>query len=405
MRISTPQIQQTGVNALLDQQGRLSKVQEQLATGRRILNPSDDPSGSARALELAKSVETIERYNRNIDFAESRMRVEEGVLEQVGNSITRIRELAVQANNATTGDDGRQKIGAEIRERLDQLVQLANSTDGDGEYLFAGSQSREKPFVREGDKIVYQGDQTSRFAQVGPGRQIATTHSGYETFMAIFNGDGEYATSAADANSGSGIISGVDVVDASQTPDAPYTIEFADNGGGGLDYTVTDNSGGTAASGTYEAGTPIQFDGLSVTVEGTPDGTTGSEDTFTVAPSSRQSLFETVGRFADALENARDGAAANAEFLNIGNRTLEDLDQAQSNILQVRTELGGRLNALDSEKQANETAVLELKTTRSEIEDLDYASAVSDLSLRLTGLQAAQRSFSQIQGLSLFQFL
>jgi len=401
MRISTPQIQQTGVNALLDQQGRLSKIQEQIATGRRILNPSDDPSGSARALELAKSVETIERFNRNIDFAESRMRVEEGVLEQVGNSITRIRELAVQANNATTGAEGRRQIGAEVRQRLDQLVELANSTDGDGEFLFAGSQSREKPFVREGDTIVYQGDQTSRFAQVGPGRQIATTHSGFETFMSIFNGDGEFTTSADDANTGTGVISGVDVVDASQPTDPPYAITFADNGGS-LEYSITDGSSNPVVSGqAFSAEQPITIDGLSVEIDGTP----AAGDTFSIERSGRQSLFETVGRFADALENARDGAAANAEFLNVGNRTLEDLDQAQGNILEVRTELGGRLNALDSEKEANGAALLELRTTRSEIEDLDFASAVSDLSLRLTGLQAAQRSFSQIQNLSLFQFL
>lgn len=400
MRVSTSQIQQTGVNSMLEQQGRLSKVQEQLATGRRILNPSDDPSGSARALELAKSVETVEGYNRNIDFADSRMRIEESVLEQVGNTLTRVRELAVQANNATTGADGRKKIAAEVRQQLDQLVELGNSTDGDGEYLFAGGQSREKPFAVEDGEVVYRGDQSSRDAQVGPGRRVTTTHSGFDVFMDVVNGDGRYVSSAGEGNTGTGTISAVSVTDPSAGPQ-PYDIEFEDNGGT-LQYRILDEGGNTVEGPEdYEAGEPIELDGLAVEIEGTPE----AGDTFAVDRSSRQSIFETVGRFADALERADDSGPGDAAFRNVGNRTLQDIDQAQNNVLEVRSELGGRLKALDGDREANEVAALELKSTKSELEDLDYASAVSELSQRQAGLQAAQQSFSRIQGLSLFDYL
>lgn len=402
MRVSSNQFQQTSVQAILDQQARLLEIQQQVATGRRILSPSDDPAGAARALELAKSIETIERYSRNADFAESRMRVEEGVLNEVGNVITRLRELAVQANNATITAEDRQSIAAEVRQRLDQLVELANSTDGNGEYLFAGGQSRTRPFVRENGEVVYQGDQSTRFIQVGPGRQMATTHSGFEVFMKIPNGSDGYVAGAGAGNTGSGIVSGVEVVDAGATPAPPYTIQLQDDGAGGLQYTITSgNPPVTTAPQPFLEGQAIEVDGLSLSIDGTP----AAGDTFTMNASSPQSLFETVDRFADALEAGGNGAAANAAFINVGNRTLEDLDSALNSLLNVRAELGGRMNALDSERNANEVAVLELKTTKGEIEDLDYASALTELNLRLTGLQAAQQSYTKIQGLSLFNYL
>ncbi len=397
MRVSSNQYQQVSVQAMLDQQSRLSQIQQQVATGRRILSPSDDPAGAARALELAKSIETIERYSRNADYADSRMRVEEGVLGEVGNVITRLRELAVQANNATVTAEDRKSIAAEVRQRLDQLVELANSTDGNGEYLFAGGQSRTRPFVRENGEVIYQGDQSTRFAQVRPGRQMATTHSGFEVFMKIANGADGYVAVADAGNTGSGIVSGVDVVDAGVTPAPPYTVGFQD-GADGLEYTITSgNPPVTTTPQAFQAEETIEIDGLAISIDGTP----AAGDTFTIDSSSPQSLFKTVDRFADALE----GSATNAVFLNVGNRTLTDLDGALNSLLQVRAELGGRMNALDSEKNANEVAVLELKTTKGEIEDLDYASALTELNLRLTGLQAAQQSYTRIQGLSLFNYL
>ncbi len=394
MRISSNQFQQSSVQAILGQQSRLSHIQQQVATDRRILSPSDDPTGSARILELAKSIETIERYSRNADHADSRMRIEEGVLKEVGNVIIGLRELAVQANNASVTPIDRKSIAAEVRQRQEQLIQLANSTDGNGEYLFAGGQSKTRPFQREDGELAYRGDQSTRYAQVGPGRQIATTHSGFETFMKIPNGANGYAVSAGEDNTGSGVISTVDVSNAGN-PDPPYDIDIVDDGSGGLEYQV----GGT--TGPFEAGESIEIDGLSVTIDGTPE----AGDSFTIERSSPQSLFETVDRFADALEAGGSGASANADFLNIGNRTLTDLDSAHDRVPEVRAELGGRMNRLDAEKNANEVAVLELTTTKSEIEDLDYASALTELNRRLVGLQAAQQSYSKIQGLTLFNYL
>lgn len=400
MRISTNQYRQLSLNALLDQQSRLSKVQQQIASGRRILTPADNPTGTARSLALANSIGATQSYSQNADQVEPRVELEDSTLTQVQNLIQRLRELAVQANNATQTAVDRKQIGAEVREGFMQLVQLANRTDGNGEYLFSGLQSRTQPFLRIGNDIAYQGDQGQHLTQIGPQRQLATTHSGYEVFMKIRTGDGQFAVGAASTNSGSAVITPATVTDPSALTGSSYTLTFDTNVAGDLTYTLS-KDGTPATTQVFDPSQSIRFDGLSVSFDGIP----AKGDQFTVQPSGFQSLFETVDRFATALETAQDGANGRTAYQNIGNQTLQNLDQALNHILNVRAQVGGRLNALDGGRNANDAAILNLQTAKSGIDDLDYASAVTELYQYLTGLQAAQQSYVKIQGLSLFNYL
>ena len=428
MRVSTSQFQQTSVEAMLDRQAALSKTQLQIASGRRILRPSDDPAGAARGLELAQSIGTIESYQKNIDLADSRMRLEESVLTSVGDNLQRIRELTVQGLNASQTAEDRHKIGVEVSERLDQLLQLANSTDGNGEYLFAGLRSRTQPFTREGGLVSYHGDQGARSAQVGPNRQMGTNHSGFEVFMDLPNGNGRHVVQTPPGNTGQAVAGGVVITDAAAAASGvmPYRVGFEANSAGDTVVFVTDGNGDLVnpdpaslvtppasplplpppvavadAAPLYQAGDTVSFDGLSISFQGDPQ----PGDSFTVAASTSQALFDTVRSIADALNQAAEDPVSKARFANTANRGLQELDTAMNSLLEFRAEIGARMNGLDSERNANEAALLELQATKSRIEDLDLASAVSELNLRLTGLQAAQQSYTRIQGLSLFSFL
>lgn len=400
MRISTSQFQQQSLERMLEQQRQLSKVQQQIASGQRILTPADDPAGAARSLDLANSIASLQSDKSSADQAKPQIQLEDSVLEGVQNGIQRLQELAVQANNATQTADDRKQIGAEVSQVLNQLVQLANSTDGNGEYLFSGLQSRTQPFLQSGDNVAYQGDQGQRFAQIGPNRQLATTHSGYEVFMKIATGDGQFATAAASTNTGSGVISPATISDPSALTNSTYTLSFGTNSSGNLTYTLA-KDGTPVTTQVYDPSQAISFDGLSVTFDGTP----AQGDQFTVQPSGSQSLFATVAQFASALQNAQDGASGRAAYQNIGNQTLQNLDQALNHVLTIRAQAGARLNALDSSQNANDAATLDLQTAKSGVDDLDYASAASQLNQHLLGLQAAQQSYAKIQGLSLFNYL
>ncbi|MCS4502807.1 flagellar hook-associated protein FlgL [Arhodomonas aquaeolei] len=409
VRISTNQYHQTALNALLDQQNTLSKVQEQIASGKRILSPSDDPSGAARVLELAQSIESTERYNRNIDAAESRMGLEESTLNEVSSTLQRVRELAVQAKNDSNTAEDRKKIAAEVREQWKHLVQLGNTTDGNGEYLFAGAQSGTRPFQTQADDTVqYAGDQTARRLQVGAGRSMETTHTGYETFMDM---PASYEVTATTGSTGTATAAVAVNTSVTQREDVSgYEVRFTETADGGFDYAVVDDSGnavtdsdGNAITGRYEAGRSIQLpeQGVELTLHGQPaDG-----DALTIQADSDRSMFDAVERFASALENASDTEQGRSAFQAAGDRALAEVDAGLENVERIRAEVGGRLNGLDSERNANEAAALELKSARSTIQDLDYASAISEFSRRLTGMQAAQQSYSKIQGMSLFNYL
>lgn len=191
MRISTSWIFQQGVNAMLDQQTTLAKTQQQLATGKRILAPSDDPSASTRVLELDQLIDTSKQYQRNSDYAQARLSLEETVLADVGDVLQRIRELAVRANNDTLSAGDRKAIAVEVRTNLDGLLQLSNSKDATGEYLFSGYKTGTQPFSDNGaGNYSYDGDQGERSLQIGPTRQVSVGDSGDNVFMKVDDGAG-----------------------------------------------------------------------------------------------------------------------------------------------------------------------------------------------------------------------
>ena len=142
MRISTSYLFDQNLSAMLNQQAALSKTQLQISTGKRILTPSDDPAGSVQALKLQREVSVTEQYLVNLDKAENKLSIEEGVLQTATDMLQRIRELAVQGLNGSNTQSDRQAIAAEINQLNEQLMAIANTRDSDGNYMFSGFQSK-----------------------------------------------------------------------------------------------------------------------------------------------------------------------------------------------------------------------------------------------------------------------
>ncbi len=192
MRISTAQMQFRATNAMLDQYSNVSKTQNQLASGRRIIQPSDDPVGFTKLLPLRQAVDQHSQYQRNADVADTRLSQEDSTLDSFANGIIRINELAVQANNATLTAQPRAAIAQEVRQVLSELVSLGNSKDSNGEYIFAGDVVGSQPFT-EGPPgtFTYNGDSGQRNLQIGASRQIAIADPGDDVFSNIpFSGGG-----------------------------------------------------------------------------------------------------------------------------------------------------------------------------------------------------------------------
>ena len=393
MRVSSDTLRQVFLNALEIAQRQILETQTQVSTGLRVNEPSDDPIDSARIRELEASLSRLDQYQANGVIARNRLSLEEEAMVGIVDNLQRVRELAVQANNATQGPESRSAIAAEMRERMDALLSLANSVDSSGRYLFAGFAENTQPFTRNGGSVTYNGDQGQRSLQVSDGRFVAINDPGSEIFQRIPNGNGTFALAAAQANTGTGVLGAGTVTDpAAYIPDT-YTITFLTS----ADYEVRDSGGGLVVAGTYADGDSIGFLGTEIQLDGQP----AAGDVFTSAASTSQDMFTTVQNLITALESGANGALVQT---SVG-QALQDVDQALGRVIEVRTDVGSRLQALDGEADLNEGFTVQLTETLSELRDLDYAEAISRLSQQLVGLEAAQQTYVRLQGLSLFRFL
>jgi flagellar hook-associated protein 3 FlgL len=179
MRISTAQIFRQSVDAMLDRQKELTQTELQVASGKRILNPSDDPSATVRILDLKETQQRLLQFQRNADAATAKLDQEETALQGMENLLQRVRELAVQGNNDPLGAEGRSAVAAEIRQHIDSFLQLANTRDANGEYVFAGFQSQTTPFSHDGvGNFSYHGDSGQRMLKIGESREVAVGDPG-----------------------------------------------------------------------------------------------------------------------------------------------------------------------------------------------------------------------------------
>jgi flagellar hook-associated protein 3 FlgL len=404
MRISTTQMQQRAVERMLDQETQLSKTQQQVASGRRMLEPADDPAGAAQAMSLSRVISLTQQHQANADSASARQTNEEGVLSSVTDLLQSMSTLVVQGNNDTNSASDRQAIATQLQQELNHLLDLANSKDANGEYLFSGYQSHTEPFTQDGSgTVTYQGDNGQRMLNIGSGVQIAMTDPGDAIFQDIPAGNGVFTAQAAAGNTGTGVITPGSATGSFSG--GPYSVTFTQTSPNGpVTFQVLDKSESPPAevtSGDYTSGADIDVNGAQVSVSGSP----ANWDTFTIAPSGNQDVFTTVNNLIDTFNQAGDDPVSRTALHNTVNSELTNLQNALQNVLLVRARVGSRLDAADSQKNTNAALILSAQTTLSNVQDLDYAQAASQLQLQLTGLQAAQQTYLSVAKLSLFNYI
>jgi len=397
MRISTNQFFQRGTDSILDQQALLNKTQLQLSSSKRVMTPSDDPTGSARILDLQHGIDSATTHQRNIGAAEASLNSEENALSTITDTMQRVRELAVQANSGIMDHIDLQAIAQEMQQHLDGLLGLANSTGTNGEYIFAGYGTNTKPFSQTNGGFSYAGDQGQRSIQIGTNRQVVIGDSGYAVFQAIPNGNGTFVTSYNGANTGTGVIDAGQVTNQAAWVQDTYTLSFLTP----TTYEVRDSANALVTSGAYQSGAAIAFNGIQVSVSGAPAG----GDQFTIAPSTNQDVFTSVQNLINTLNTSATDPVSRANFISNLNRSIVDIDRAMDNFTSVSTGVGARLNSIDNQKSANADFILASQTALSSVQDLDYAEAASRLNQQLLALQAAQQSFAKLQNLSLFNYI
>lgn len=445
MRISTPQIFQSGLSAMQSAQAKLNHTRLQMATGRRILTPSDDPGGAAQSVQLDASIKTTKQYQRNADYAQPRLEQEEAQIDAIQTAVQRVRELVVAGSNDTYNQSNRDIIASEIRQLRDDIFDIANTQDANGEYLFAGTRSRTSPFVMADDgQVSYVGAEGTgavRELAITSTRRIAVGDTGATVFMEIPELSG-LLTEVVPKSTNTGTVDAAKV-EAGNIDDAlnsagetlrirfKFPLENLDpliGKSGSVEYQIVDldgnsvrDSNGNYLSGTYgsadiagnfvppvPANTPIEFAGRRVTLTGSPATPTSlpySADELISRPVPQVSLFQTLDSIVKALEAPQSDEAGQELFSQASSMALRNLDSGMDRLNEVRTSVGLRLSTLEIQTDLNEERRLNLESTLSDVRDLDYADAISRYKLQETVLQAAQQTYVQTSKLSLFDFL
>jgi flagellar hook-associated protein 3 FlgL len=307
MRVTSVNTFDTSVGNLQKRQAELSQASDRLTSGKRVARASDDPVAAARAERALAAMVRTEANQRALEASRNVMQQAEAAMGDAGELLQQARELVVAAGNGSYDDTNRAALAKSIQGIRNQLLGVANRTDGAGTYVFGGQGSDQEPFIDTPTGVQFRG----------------TTGQ-------------------------------------NQAPsDEP------------LPMSVDGNQAWLAAP---------------AAVSGDPD----------------LSIFGVLDKvYSDLTSTGLSGSVIKQNTSD----NLRDLDAVSANLLAQRASAGEVLNRTDSVEQRIADAKLAAQTDRSNAEDLDMVQAVADFQTKQSGYDAALKSYSMVQKLSLFQYL
>ncbi|MBJ8869582.1 flagellar hook-associated protein FlgL [Citrobacter europaeus] len=314
MRISTQMMYQQNMRGITNSQAEWIKFGEQMSTGKRVINPSDDPIAASQAVVLSQAQAQNSQYTLARTFATQKVSLEENVLSRATTAITAAQEKIVSAGNGTLSDDNRASLATDLQGLRDQLMNLANSTDGNGRYIFGGYKTEVPPFAQTDG--TYSGGTENITQQVDAARSMVIGHTGDK----IFN-------------------------------------------------SVTSNA------------VPE------------PDGSKSETNLFVM-------LDTAIAALNTPIEGDDVAKAKAAEAIDKTNRGLKN---SLNNVLSVRAELGTQLSELSSLDSLGADRALGQTQQMSNLVDVDWNAAISSYVMQQAALQASYKTFTDMQGMSLFQ--
>ena len=407
MRISTNQIYDQNMRSIMNNQGDLAKTQQQLATGKRIITPSDDPVGAAKVLRLTEEIDELTQFQRNNDLVTGSLEQQEAVLTNITDSINRARTLIVQAGNGILSDPDKRAIGSELEQIKLEVFDLMNAQDADGNYLYAGFQSGNQAFdfnpAATGNAITFAGDPGVSFVQLSNSSKIQSTSNGYEVFENVLSRfkftvtgntvtDLEGASVKQQGTFDTFFDKNYDPVTAANND---YQITFLATGQAQL---VNQGTGAIVDTVGYVSGEPFTIKGM----EFEAVATTGDTIDFSLNTPEKKSMAQALHEIQVILTDSTiDNSALQESIAD----ALVGLDNGLEKISLERASIGSRLNIAESTYESNLDIEIAARAARSSIQDTDYAEASTEFAKQVTSLNAALATFPQVTNLSLFNFI
>jgi flagellar hook-associated protein 3 FlgL len=395
MRLSTANSFDATVDVLQRRQADLRDAQERLASGKRVARASDDPGAAARAERALAAATRSDASQRALDASRNAMTLAEGALSDAGELLQQVRETLVAAGNASYSDAERKALAERLVALRQQLFSVANRGDGTGGYLFAGQGAGQAPFIDTAAGTQYRG--VTGESVVATDETLPLALDGEAAWLRASTGNGVFETRVA-----AGTTAWIDaghVTDPSQLTGATYRIEFSGSGAAATYSILRDGNPTAAVNVPFVSGQAIEIDGMSLRISGAP----AAADAFEAVPAAPSlDVFATLDRTIAELRTADRTSAQVTQTMQSG---IRDIDQSMTALQSLRARVGETLNMTDTVEGRIASAKLAAKTERSAAEDLDLVQAISDFQGQQTGYDAALKTYSMVQRLSLFQYI
>ena len=374
----------------------IAQTNNQLSTNQSFTTASQNPVAAGSVNNYNQALAQSQQFDTNANSAKTNLSTEDTALTNVQSQLQSLRNLALEANSGTVTGSDLTAIATQATQIQNSLLSLANTQNGTGEYIFGGYAAQAQPFTQSAAGATYNGDTGQRQVQIATGHTIADGDNGDAVFNQIPTGNGTFAVTAAAANSGGGIVGATTVADPAAYDKGTYAINFTSP----TTYQVVDANNAVVTSGAYASGDTISFKGVQVTLTGAP----ATGDSFSVAPSTNQSLFTSVQDLVTALRSPST-AGNTAPLNNAISTALNNIDQALTQTSNVQASVGGRLNSITTQLSVSSSQELQLKSSISSLQGLDYATAITTLDQQNTTLSAALQAYTQTQGLTIFKYI
>ena len=431
-RLASANAYDNALRNLQQRQTSLTNLQENLTSGKRVVNASDDPTAAAQAERAQTRMDRIKADQRALEVQRNAMTEAEGTLGEITDALQGIRELVVAAGNPAYTSGERQAIALQLTGLRDQVFALANRKDSNGLPLFSALGSTLSPFVGPNAlpqdytfnglpgqsastevSIPFSLDGDSAF-MLQPGRDgvfnvaVTNTVTGLIPTTRTLSTNNATVTNTTVAANTSALALATAPVGTINYPTYTITISALDTttvpGQTTATYDIveTPSVSGPIASGTatYTTGANTTIavaglPGLALSITGAP----AVGDTITVAPS--RSVFSVLDSAIKDIGGAVNGNAATQAVA----QALGNIDIGMGRISAVRGQAGDLLNRADRITNSQSKRSVQLEADRSRAEDIDMIQGISDFQNQQTAYSAALQTYAQVQKLSLFNFI
>jgi flagellar hook-associated protein 3 FlgL len=394
-RISSFHNYQVVQNDLRRQENKVHHNQAQLASGKKLISAGDNPLATHYIQNVAQQEEQLRQYVDAISLVRTRLEHQEVIVANSEEFADHAKRTVMEMINGAFSPEDRLAKRRELEELSNNFLNLVNTQDEAGNYIFAGTKPKNQPFFRDNaGNVSYVGDDYQRKMKISNSMEMPFNNPGSKLFMEIDNPFGNYEPNYQ-LNEGSELL--LERATNSDPSDAAsYRLTFVDMGAGQFGYQLERN-GSAVQSGEFDPQTGIRFDGLTIY----PKGQITKGDVIELSPRSTFSIFESLQQAMNYATESVSDASATAKL----HQLTEELHAAFIHLNKVRTDLGARMQTLDLQQDQHQDFKISLAKSKSSFEDLDYADAVIEFNENSRALQASQLAFGKTKDLTLFNYV